>query len=31
VFNCTTMSARGNTRFVVTELDDAGHVHYQAP
>ena len=31
VFHCTTMSTRLNTRFVVTELDDAGHVHYQAP
>jgi hypothetical protein len=31
VFNCTTMSTRGNTRFVVTELDDAGRVHYEAP
>jgi hypothetical protein len=31
VFNCTTLSTGRNTRFVVTELDDAGHVHYQAP
>jgi hypothetical protein len=30
VFNCATMSTHGTTRFVVTELDDAGHVHYEA-
>ena len=29
-FNCTTMSTHGITRFVVTQLDDAGHVHYEA-
>lgn len=31
VFNCTTMSTRGTTRFVVTQLDDGGRVHYEAP
>jgi hypothetical protein len=31
VFNCATMSTHGVTRFVVTQLDDAGHVHYEAP
>jgi hypothetical protein len=31
VFNCTTISTKGSTRFVVTQLDDAGHVHYEAP
>ncbi len=31
VFNCMTMSPHGTTRFVVTELDGAGHVHYEAP
>jgi hypothetical protein len=31
VFSCATMSTHGVTRFVVTELDDAGHVHYEAP
>jgi hypothetical protein len=31
VFNCTTLSTGRKTRFVVTELDDAGRVHYEAP
>ncbi|HEY1537802.1 MAG TPA: hypothetical protein VGF63_00285 [Solirubrobacteraceae bacterium] len=31
VFACVTLSPHGTTRFVVTELDGAGHVHYQAP
>jgi hypothetical protein len=30
IFNCATMSTHGTTRFVVTELDGAGHVHYEA-
>jgi hypothetical protein len=31
VFSCTTLLTRGATRFVVTELDGAGQVHYEAP
>lgn len=31
VFSCTAVATSGNTRFVVTELDDHGHVHYEAP
>ena len=30
VFTCATMAKR-STRFVVTQLDDAGRVHYEAP
>ena len=30
VFSCTAVVAGGRTRFVVTELDDSGHVHYEA-
>jgi hypothetical protein len=29
VFSCTAVAKRGSTRFVVTELDGAGHVHYE--
>jgi hypothetical protein len=31
VFSCTALTGRSSTRFVVTELDDSGHVHYEAP
>ncbi len=31
VFSCATSATRGSTRFVVTQLDDAGRVHYEAP
>ncbi len=32
VFSCTAVGARGSrTRFVVTQDDDAGQVHYEAP
>jgi hypothetical protein len=31
VFSCTAVDAHGSTRFVVTELDGSGHVHYEAP
>jgi hypothetical protein len=31
VFSCTAIDAHGITRFVVTELDGSGHVHYEAP
>ena len=31
VFDCTAVVGRGSTRFVVTELDGFGHVHYEAP
>jgi Domain of unknown function (DUF4333) len=31
VFSCTAVVARDSTRFVVTELDGFGHVHYEAP
>jgi hypothetical protein len=31
VFNCTAVFHGGTTRFVVTELDSAGHVHYDSP
>jgi hypothetical protein len=31
VFSCRTLGPNGGTRFVVTQLDDAGHVHYEAP
>jgi len=30
-FSCTAVGARGNTRFVVTQLNDSGRVHYEAP
>ena len=30
VFSCTAVVKRGSTRFVVTELDGSGHVHYEA-
>ena len=30
VFSCTAAHDTGPTRFVVTQLDDAGHVHYEA-
>jgi hypothetical protein len=30
VFSCTAVVGRGSTRFVVTELDGSGHVHYEA-
>jgi hypothetical protein len=30
VFSCTAVAARGDTRFVVTQLDAAGRVHYSA-
>jgi len=29
-FSCTAVVARGSTRFVVTQLDGAGRVHYEA-
>lgn len=31
VFSCVAVGAGARTRFVVTELDDAGHAHYEAP
>jgi hypothetical protein len=31
VFSCTAVVGRHSTRFVVTELDDSGRVHYEAP
>jgi ABC-type polar amino acid transport system ATPase subunit len=30
VFSCTAVVGRTSTRFVVTELDGTGHVHYEA-
>jgi hypothetical protein len=30
VFFCTAIVKRDSTRFVVTELDGSGHVHYEA-
>ena len=30
-FSCTAVGARGDTRFVVTQLNDSGQVHYEAP
>jgi hypothetical protein len=30
VFSCTAVSKGGSTRFVVTQLDASGHVHYAA-
>jgi Domain of unknown function (DUF4333) len=30
VFNCTTITAGTTTRFVVTQMDGAGRVHYEA-
>jgi hypothetical protein len=30
VFSCTAVVGRERTRFVVTELDTSGHVHYEA-
>jgi hypothetical protein len=29
-FSCTAVTERGSTRFVVTQLDGSGQVHYQA-
>ncbi|HYI35326.1 MAG TPA: hypothetical protein VEX39_01870 [Thermoleophilaceae bacterium] len=29
-FSCTTLGQRRSTRFAVTELNDAGRVHYEA-
>jgi hypothetical protein len=29
VFSCTAVVGRRSTRFVVTELDGSGHVHYE--
>jgi hypothetical protein len=29
-FDCTAVVGRGSTRFVVTQLDGAGRVHYEA-
>jgi hypothetical protein len=31
VFSCTASAAGKKTRFVVTQLDGAGQVHYEAP
>jgi hypothetical protein len=31
VFSCLTIGGRGTTRFVVTETDGKGHVHFVAP
>jgi hypothetical protein len=31
VFSCVTSAKRGSTRFVVTQLDEDGRVHYEAP
>jgi hypothetical protein len=31
VFFCVAVGAGARTRFVVTQVDDAGHVHYEAP
>jgi Domain of unknown function (DUF4333) len=28
-FSCTAVVKRGSTRFVVTQLDGSGHVHYE--
>jgi hypothetical protein len=30
MFSCTAVAKRASTRFVVTELDGSGHVHYEA-
>jgi hypothetical protein len=30
VFSCTALVKRASTRFVVTELNGSGHVHYEA-
>jgi hypothetical protein len=30
-FSCTAVVKGVSTRFVVTELDGSGHVHYEAP
>jgi hypothetical protein len=30
-FNCTASVGKVNTEFVVMQLDNAGHVHYEAP
>ncbi len=30
-FLCTAVYRGGHTPFVVTQLDDLGHVHYEAP
>ena len=29
-FSCTAVAGHASTRFVVTQLDDLGHVHYRA-
>ncbi len=31
IFSCTALVGSAKTRFVVTELDGAGHVRYEAP
>lgn len=31
VFSCTATVPAGDTRFVVTQTDGFGHVHYEAP
>jgi len=31
VFSCVAITEQGSARFVVTELDGSGHVHYDAP
>jgi len=31
VFSCSTAATKGSTRFVVTQLNDSGRVHYEAP
>ena len=30
-FSCTALAGRSSTKFVVTELDGSGNVHYEAP
>lgn len=30
VFSCTAVAGKDRTKFVVTEMDGAGHVHYEA-
>ena len=30
-FSCTAVVGRTTTRFVVTQRDESGHVHYEAP
>ena len=29
-FSCTAVAGHASTRFVVTQLDELGHVHYRA-